>query len=67
MLSIKVCIAGKSRVLKFTGRVSVENLLERLCINPDTVVVLRNGEVTPEFERLSEGDRVEIIDIVSRG
>ncbi|MCK4497189.1 MAG: MoaD/ThiS family protein [Candidatus Aenigmarchaeota archaeon] len=36
-------------------------------INPETVVVLRNGEVVPDFEELENKDRIEILDIVSRG
>jgi len=58
---------GKSKIIKMPGKSRLENLLEKLEINPETVVVLRNGEVVPEFEKLSNKDRIEIIDIVSRG
>jgi len=67
MVNVKVSFAGKSRTIKMPEKSSIENLLERMEINPETVVVLRNGEVVPDFERLAKGDRIEIIDIVSRG
>jgi len=67
MVNVKVLLSGKTRTLKMPEKSSIENLLEELEINPETVVVLRNGEVVPDFERLSKGDRIEIIDIVSRG
>lgn len=67
MVNIRVCLSGKIKTIKMPDRSSIENLLENLCINPETVVVLRNGEVVPDFETLSNKDRIEILDIVSRG
>ena len=67
MGNLKVCLAGKIRVVKMPEKSSVENLLEQLGINPETVVVLKNNEVVPDFETVSGKDKIEIIDIVSRG
>jgi len=67
MVNVRVCLAGKTRALKLPEKPSIENLLEKLGINPETVVVLRNGEVVPDFEELENKDRIEILDIVSRG
>ena len=67
MVNIKVCVEGKTKIVKMTGKASVENLLEKLCINPETVVVLKNKEVVPDFEAVSGKDKIEIVDIVSRG
>lgn len=67
MVNVRVCSEGKTKMIKMPEKSSIENLLEKLEINPETVVVLRNGEVVPGFETLSNKDRIEILDIVSRG
>lgn len=67
MVNIRVCLSGKIKTIKMPEKSSIENLLEKLEINPEIVVVLRNGEVVPDFEELENKDRVEILDIVSRG
>ncbi|UCD07504.1 MAG: MoaD/ThiS family protein [Candidatus Aenigmatarchaeota archaeon] len=67
MVNVKISYMGKTRTLNMPEKSSIENLLEKLEINPETVVVLKNGEVVPDFEMLSNKDRVEILDIVSRG
>ncbi len=67
MVSIKVRFADGTRIVKTSGKVTVESLLQKLCINPETVVVLMNGEIVPDFEAVSGKDKIEVIDIVSRG
>jgi thiamine biosynthesis protein ThiS len=67
MMNIGVCLGGKTKSLSMPEKSSIEKLLESMGINPETVVVLRNGEIVPESERLSNKDRIEIIDIVSGG
>ncbi len=67
MVNVRVCSEGKTKMIKMPEKSSIENLLEKLEINPETVVVLRNGEVVPDFEELENKDRIEILDIVSRG
>ena len=46
---------------------SVFDLLEKLNINPETVVVKKNNEIVHENEELKENDKIEILDIVSGG
>lgn len=67
MVSISVCVGGRARTVKITEDASVEDLLGKLEINPETVVVLKNKEVVPDFETVSAKDRIEIINIVSGG
>lgn len=45
----------------------VQDLLERMHLNRETVVVKVNERICPEGEQLSEGDRVLIIPIVTGG
>ena len=46
---------------------SIEKLLEKLGIERETVVVKVNDRICPESEKLSEGDEVLIIPIVTGG
>jgi sulfur carrier protein len=51
--------------LKFKG--DVEQLLSTLKINPESVIVTRNGELVLEDEKLDDKDEVEILQVVSGG
>lgn len=51
--------------LLFSG--SVQELLDRLEINMQTVLVLRNNELVTEDEVLADTDDVKIITVVSGG
>lgn len=42
-------------------------LLERLSINPDTVILVKNGEVVLPEEDLSETDDIKILSVISGG
>ena len=42
-------------------------LLQELGINPATVLIVRNGEVTLAEEQLSETDTIKILSVVSGG
>lgn len=46
---------------------SVNDLLEQLKINPETVLVVRNKEVITEDEILSENDNLQILSVISGG
>ncbi len=51
--------AGKS--------MTVAQLLGKLRINPETVVVAKNGKVVLEDEKLTDRDEVKIFSVVSGG
>ena len=40
---------------------TIESLLKKLHINPQTVIVSRNGDIVPEQETLEEKDSLRII------
>ena len=42
-------------------------LLQKLKINPETVLVSKNGEIVTEDETISGNDSVEIMKIISGG
>jgi sulfur carrier protein len=68
-VKVRVKILGQKRFkpVEFSGRPKVINLLEKLGINLETAVVKLNGKVVMETERLVEGEKVEIIPIVTSG
>jgi sulfur carrier protein ThiS len=50
---------------EFSGR--IRQLLERLSINPETVVVVKNGEVVAEDEQCSGNDELRLLSVISGG
>jgi sulfur carrier protein ThiS len=51
--------------MDFKGRIS--DLLDSLSLNPETLVVLKNGKVVSEDEKAGNNDILEIISAVSSG
>ena len=52
---------------EFSERMQVRDLLERLEVLPNMVVVVRNGETVTEDAWLEPGDEIEIIRVISGG
>ncbi len=52
---------------EFQERMQVKELLQRLNLLPNMVVVVRNGETVTEDEWVQPGDEVEIIRVISGG
>ena len=46
---------------------TIRQLMEEMSINPETVVVKKNGEIVLEEEPLEEGDEIEFLRVVSGG
>jgi len=51
--------------ISFSG--TVDELLKKLDINPETVLVLRAEEILTEDEILDNEDKIEILNVVSGG
>ncbi len=62
---MNVKIEDQVKKIDFEGKIS--RLLDSLSLNPETVVVLKNGKVVSEDERASSKDELEIISVVSSG
>lgn len=52
--------------INFNGT-TVRELLQSQHINPETVIVVREGEVLTEKEILHENDKVELLSVISGG
>ena len=46
---------------------SVADVLSSVGINPETVLVVRNNEVLIESDELKEGDKLELVKVISGG
>lgn len=63
---MKVYIERDNRAVNENAN-TVAGLLEKLKINPVTVIVVKNGCLVTEDEKLSAKDKVKILSVVSGG
>ena len=56
---------NRKLVKDFSGK--AEELLKHLNINPEVVLVVRNGELVSEDAQLEEKDDVKILSVISGG
>ena len=68
-LKINVFVDRKniSKTLEFENATRVSDLLEKLDINPVTVIVSRNNELILEDEKLNDNDEIKILSVISGG
>jgi len=64
-MNIFVERTGKQHALEFTGTVS--ELLEQLKVNPETVLVSRDGQLLVVSDKVSPQDTLQILSVVSGG
>jgi sulfur carrier protein ThiS len=68
MPDVDVTITGKVRPVKRkAGPGQADELVASLGINPLEVLIKVNGEFVPDCHMVRAGDRVELIEITSRG
>ena len=63
---IVVDLRGEKREVP-VDRIKVEKLLLRLGLNPEDVLVIKDGRLLTEDRWLKDGDEVQIWEVVSRG
>jgi len=62
---MKVYFRGKE--LEYPERMRVRDLLKKMNLSPQAVLVIRNNEVVTEDEVLEESDEIRIISAISGG
>lgn len=67
MGDVLVRLRNPSREVTVDGPVLVSVLLERLDVNRESVLVVRNGEIVPGDVRLDHDDVVEVRPVISGG
>lgn len=62
---VRVILDGEERRLSHEG--SIRDLITTLEINPETVIVVKNGEVVTDAESCSGDDEIRLLSVVSGG
>lgn len=57
---------NRTNIINFSGN-TVKDLLKEIKINPETVIVVRRGEVLTEKESLQDKDKIELLSVISGG
>jgi sulfur carrier protein ThiS len=65
--TVKVVLRNPRREVEVDGPCGVDALLERLGINAESVLVIRNDELVARGTRLDDADTVEIRPVISGG
>jgi sulfur carrier protein ThiS len=70
MPMITVTLRGRTKPYrcKFkTQAKTVEEVLAEMCINPQEVLVKLNDEFVPDIEKIKSRDKIDLLEITSRG
>ena len=66
-MTVSVVYQGKKHVVAVGKSPLVKDILQKMNINPDIVLVAKNGEIVLETEKIAETDKIEIIRTISGG
>lgn len=55
----------KQKTVSFSG--NVKGLLVKLRVNPENVIVVKNGEIVQEDEILEDNDEIKLLSVISGG
>ena len=63
---VKVFIEKKNKTVNVNSN-NVKDLLDKLKINPETVLIVKNGELTTIDARIKDKDNIRLLSVVSGG
>ena len=64
---MEILIEKEARIVELEHSGSAKALLERLGILPETVLIVRDGELVTEEDDLSAAKKVELLSVISGG
>lgn len=64
---MKVRLRNPDREVEVVGGRPVRAVLDELGVNPDTVLVIRGGELVTRETRLEDADEIEVRPVISGG
>jgi sulfur carrier protein ThiS len=64
---VKVRLRNPDREVEVMGGRPVRAVLDELGVNPDTVLVIRAGELVTRETRLDDADEIEVRPVISGG
>ena len=65
--TLKLQVVYRGKTWLFDGKLNVFQVLRRLSVLPESVLVVRDGRLITEDEWLHPGDTVRVIPVVSGG
>ncbi len=60
-------VTYREKTVEIKGVKSVRELVRKMELNPETVLVIKLGELLTEDAKLEESDEVEIVNVISGG
>jgi len=63
---VKVFIEKENRKTSAKAK-DIEELIKKLSINKEEVIIVKNNELTPRNEKLKDSDEVKFLSVVSGG
>jgi sulfur carrier protein ThiS len=64
---VKVRLRNPDREVEVVGGRAVRAVLDELGVDPDTVLVIRSGELVTRETRLDDADEIEVRPVISGG
>ncbi len=64
---MKVYFKGRKKVQELEGNKKVKQLLNELDLNPEAVLVVKEGEILTHDQLVYDHEEIEIISVVSGG
>ena len=64
---VKVFIEREHRDVALDYRGGIRPLLERLGVNPETIIVVKNGQIVTEDESCGADDELKLLSVISGG
>ena len=66
MPNVKVFIERENIVKKMNAE-NIEDMLRKLKINPEVVLIAKNNELVTRKAKLKEGDEIKLLSVISGG
>jgi sulfur carrier protein len=66
-VTVKVRLHNPKREIEIDGPITIVNLLGRLGLHRDAVLVIRDGELVPGDATLAADDSIEVRPVISGG
>jgi thiamine biosynthesis protein ThiS len=67
MARVRVLYQGKEQKLVVPDRAAIADVLKKLGINRETVIVSQNSVIVPDTAAVNENDHIDIVRIISGG
>ncbi|MBI2671228.1 MoaD/ThiS family protein [Candidatus Woesearchaeota archaeon] len=66
-IKVKIQRTNEEKELDINGYITIGELLNKIDVNPTTVIVTRNKEVITEDTTLQNNDQIELLSVISGG